>query len=75
MTAVELLGISFLQWEKDWQNFEKTGTNRPLPYDDFMKPFLEIEKQQIIDAHLDGQSFLSFKDEHAQQYYNETFKK
>lgn len=39
MTAVELLGISFLQWEKDWQNFEKTGTNRPLPYDDFMKPF------------------------------------
>jgi vacuolar-type H+-ATPase subunit H len=34
----------------------------------------EMEKQQIIDAHLDGQSLVSCKDEYAEQYYNETFK-
>jgi len=34
----------------------------------------ELEKQQIIDAHLDGQSLVSCKDEYAEQYYNETFK-
>jgi hypothetical protein len=35
----------------------------------------EMEKQQIIDAHLDGQSLVSCKDEYAEQYYKETFNK
>ena len=34
---------------------------------------LEKEKEQIIDAHIDGQSLVSCKDEYAEQYYNETF--
>ena len=34
----------------------------------------EMEKQQIVDAHLDGQSLVSCKDEYAEQYYNDTFK-
>ena len=32
-----------------------------------------MEKQEIIDAHLDGQSLVSCKDEYAEQYYQETF--
>ncbi len=37
----------------------------------------EMEKQQIIDAHLDGQSFsiAIVEIDYAEQYYNETFKK
>jgi len=35
----------------------------------------EMHKQEIIDAHLDGQSLVSCKDEYAQEYYQETFKK
>jgi hypothetical protein len=34
----------------------------------------EMEKQQIIDAHLDGQSLVSCKNEYAEQYYKDTFK-
>jgi hypothetical protein len=36
----------------------------------------EMEKQQIIDAHLDGQSFSIAIEEidYGEQYYNETFK-
>lgn len=34
--------------------------------------YLEIEKQQIMDAYEDGQSELSLKDK--EQYYNETYK-
>lgn len=34
----------------------------------------EIEKQQIIDAHFDGQFYWRDKED-AEQYYNETFKK
>ena len=33
--------------------------------------YLEVEKQQIMDAFEDGQSELSLKDK--EQYYNETF--
>ena len=35
---------------------------------------IKMEKKQIIDAHLDGQSLVSCKDEYAEQYYNEIFK-
>jgi hypothetical protein len=35
----------------------------------------EMHKAEIIDAHLDGQSLVSCKDEYAEQYYQETFKK
>ena len=35
---------------------------------------IEMEKQQIIDANLDGQSLVSCKYEYAEQYYNNTFK-
>ena len=35
---------------------------------------VEMEKEQIIHSHLDGQSLVSCKDEYAEQYYNETFK-
>ena len=34
----------------------------------------EMEKEQIIKSHLDGQSLVSCKDEYAEQYYNETYK-
>jgi hypothetical protein len=54
-TAVEQLGIAFIQWQKDWDNFEETGKNKPVSYDEFIKPFLEMEKQQkdkfVIDFH------------------------
>jgi hypothetical protein len=49
-TAVEQLGIAFIQWEKDRYDFIKTGKDKPVSYDKFIKPFLEMEKEQIIEA-------------------------
>jgi hypothetical protein len=34
----------------------------------------EMFEKHIINAHLDGQSLVSCKDEYAEQYYNDTFK-
>jgi hypothetical protein len=45
-TAVEKLGIAFRQWQTDWDNFYKTRKNKPASYDEFIAPFLEMEKQQ-----------------------------
>lgn len=41
-----------------------------IGYDFLCKSFLEIEKQQIIDAYEFGDTYY----ENAEDYYNETFK-
>jgi hypothetical protein len=43
-------------------------------FNELLEQAKEMERQQIIDAHLDGQSLVSCKDEYAEQYYTETFK-
>lgn len=43
--------------------------------DNIFEQAKEMHKAEIINAHLDGQSLVSCKDEYAEQYYNETFKK
>jgi hypothetical protein len=77
-TAVEKLAIAFRQWQTDWGNFDKTGKNQPAPYDEFIAPFLEMEKQQIKDSFGVGCQVLSTRligyHEMAEQYYNETYK-
>ena len=71
-TAVEQIGIAFRQWQKDWDNFDKTGKNKPISYDEFIKPFLEIEKQQIINAWIVADNELQMIA--AEKYYKETYK-
>ena len=43
---------------------------------EYLEQAKEMEKQQIIDAHLDGQCFSTTIEEidYAKDYYNETFK-
>ena len=41
--------------------------------DNIYKQAKEMHKKEIIEAHLDGQSLVSCKDEYAEQYYQETF--
>jgi hypothetical protein len=77
-TAVEKLGITFRQWQTDWDNFDKTGKNKPVSYDEFLPPFLEMEKEQIIHAYGQGvadeagEILDATKD--AEQYYNQKYK-
>jgi hypothetical protein len=73
-TAVEKLGIAFRQWQTDWDNFDKTGNNQPASYDEFIAPFLEMEKQQIMDAWKNAEGYNDLTNENlAEQYYNETY--
>jgi hypothetical protein len=78
-TAVEKLAIAFRQWQTDWDNFDKTGKNQPAPYDEFIAPFLEMEKQQIIDAFGVGCQVESARligyHEMSEQYYDEKYGK
>jgi hypothetical protein len=79
-TAVEQVGIAFRQWQKEWENFDKIGKDKPISYNEFIEPFLEMEKQQIIDACNQEECFGSFGFEgyeditKGEEYYNINFK-
>tara|TARA_R110000868_G_scaffold380410_1_gene646396 strand:+ start:664 stop:888 length:225 start_codon:yes stop_codon:yes gene_type:complete len=46
MTAVEKLGIGFREWQRKWDNYDGKKEPKPISFDEFMKPFLAMEKQQ-----------------------------
>ena len=76
MTAVEWLEKELLMLDDNGRFF--SFLVEKIYYQEQRKSLVyqakEMEKQQIIDAHLDGQSLVSCKDEYAEQYYQETFK-
>jgi hypothetical protein len=74
-TAVEQVGIAFRQWQKEWENYNGTKGNKPVSYDEFIKPFLEMEKQQIGEAYEDGYSDSDNSFELNKEYYNKKFNK
>jgi hypothetical protein len=49
-TAVTMLGEAFRQWQKDWDSYDKGIGDKPKSYDEFISPFIELEKEQIIEA-------------------------
>jgi len=48
---------------------EQLGLDGTTCYKDEIREALEIEKEQIMDAHFEG------SEDYRRQYYNETFKK
>jgi hypothetical protein len=54
--------------------FENLNSHKiQLTANEFFDQAKQLEKEQIINAHIDGQSLVSCKDEYAEQYYNETY--
>jgi hypothetical protein len=50
-TAVTMLGEAFRQWQKDWDSYDKGIGDKPKSYDEFISPFIELEKEQIVEAY------------------------
>ena len=50
-TAVTILGEAFREWQKKWESYDKGISDKPKSYDEFISPFIELEKQQIVDAY------------------------
>ena len=69
-TAVEWLMSQMLAASINKETEEMHIT---LPKDVF-KQAKAMEKEQIINSHLDGQSLVNCKDIYAEQYYLDTFK-
>jgi hypothetical protein len=53
-TAVTMLGEAFRQWQKNWDSYDKGIGDKPKSYDEFISPFIELEKEQIVDAYDKG---------------------
>lgn len=82
MTTVRKLANDFREWQKSWELYDKDpkNKNKPKSFDEFIQPYLAMEKEQIIDAHIEGQRVFDKHDhtqwttDQAEQYYNETYK-
>jgi hypothetical protein len=78
-TAVTMLGEAFRQWQKDWDSYDKGIGDKPKSYDEFISSFIELEKEQIIEAYEDGKQngMDSITNIHmyiiGEMYYNQTY--
>jgi len=67
MTAVMQL-INFILVERR----QDDGSIKFHAHEDFSR-FLQIEKDNLKNAHIDGQSLIDYKNEYAEAFYNETY--
>jgi len=78
-SSIEKLANSFRDWQRDWDRYDKEHANKPKSFDEFIQPFVEMHKQEIIDAFDKDPTILGddgrFRKKSAEQYYQETFKK
>ena len=73
-TAITMLGEAFRQWQKDWESYDKGIGDKPKSYDEFIKPFIEKEKEQIIAGVRYGQNnHTENVYEEGELYYNEIY--
>lgn len=67
MTAVMEL-LNFILVER----MQEDGSIKFHAHEDFSR-FLQIEKDNLKNAHIDGQSLIDYKNEYAEAFYNETY--
>jgi hypothetical protein len=72
-TAVEQAVDALRLWSNAWNEFDRTGKNKPQPIEEVIAPFIQMEKKNIIMAYNNGE-FNQGCNEDAEQYYNQTFK-
>lgn len=70
-TAVMQIAKSFRDWQRAWDSFDKDRLDKPPSFDEFVEPFLAVEKEQIMDAWIATDNELQRIA--AEEYYNETF--
>jgi len=81
-TAVTMLGEAFRQWQKDWDSYDKGIGDKPKSYDEFIIPFIELEKEQIVDAYDNGYKACDLDEAleinktmfSGERYYEQTYK-
>jgi hypothetical protein len=61
-----------VEWLVEQLANEKLGTKRHF---EIIQQAKQLEKDQIINAHIEGQPFHSIISYKAEQYYNQTFNK
>lgn len=72
-TAVMQIAKSFRDWQRAWDSFDKDRLDKPPSFDEFVEPFLAMEKEQIINAWIATDNELQRIA--AEEYYNETYNK
>ena len=54
MTLVEKVAYATKDWQTENINYQERGKNKPMPFYEFLEPFLEMEKEQLKEMYLKG---------------------
>lgn len=48
-TAVEQAVDALRLWSNAWDEFDRTGKNKPQPIEEVIAPFIQVEEQQKVE--------------------------
>lgn len=77
-TAVNKLSIDFRAWQRSWDMYDKDPLKlkKPKNFDEFIQPYLAMEKEQkredFTDGYMHGNEPLNH--DVIDKWYNETYK-
>ncbi len=72
LTAVEQAAVALRLWSNAWNEFDRTGKNKPESFEKVIEPFIQMEKERIKNAYDHHRCIANF--ENGEEYYNQTFK-
>lgn len=79
LTPIEELVPVLRQWKRDWDMYDNGFTlKKPISIDEVLSPFLEKEKQVIVDAFVQGNREVFYdgtEEVMANAYYNNKYSK
>jgi hypothetical protein len=53
-SVVEQAAVALRLWSDAWRQFDKTGKNKPETFEEVIKPFVEMEKDQREKDFING---------------------
>jgi hypothetical protein len=53
-TVVEQAADALRLWSNAWNEFDKTGKNKPVSIEEVIEPFIQMEKESLQESYVNG---------------------
>ena len=53
-TVVEQAADALRLWSNSWNEFDKTGKNKPVSIEEVIEPFIQMEKESLQESYVNG---------------------
>lgn len=56
LSAVEQAAVALRLWSNAWNEFDRTGKNKPVSIEEVIEPFIQMEKEQMVQSYANGEA-------------------